>query len=155
MKIQELLTGIAKHVGLTLEFPNDEPVRISGFQGGGSPFYLIKADQPDSELIYAILLKIGLVPVQNKPLQFPWYVNRPYENEQAGEIAYKSRRTLRQKLNPEWRAGLWALCAYQMIGCPREFRDFLERHPEKWKLMLLVFFGVLKTRIVRIFCNPR
>lgn len=153
--VQKLLSGLAKQVGLTLEFPTGEPVRISGFQEGDPPFFLISPDQPDSELIFAILQKIGLVPVRSTPLRFPSFVNRPYENERAGEIAYRTRRTVRQQFNTEQRANLWALCAYFQIGCPNELLEFLERHPEKFILMPLVLLGVIKTRMVRIFYRPR
>ena len=54
-KTQQLLSGIAQCAGLTLEFPNDAPVRISGFQHDDSPFVLISTEQPDSELIFALL----------------------------------------------------------------------------------------------------
>ncbi len=53
--IQTILSGLAKCAKLTIEFPDGAPVRISGFQSGDSPFILISADQPDSELIFAIL----------------------------------------------------------------------------------------------------
>jgi hypothetical protein len=153
-KIQTFLSGLAKCAGLTIEFPDGAPVRISGFQDGDSPFTLISADQPDSELIFAILQKIGLIPIQSDnfwPRHFPWFLNRPYENESVGTGAYKIRRTMRQKLNSEWRAGLWALCAYPQIGCPNEFRDYLKRHPEKMILMPLVWLGTLKARLTGVF----
>jgi hypothetical protein len=151
---QKLLSGIAKCAGLTIEFPDGAPVRISGFQDDYSPSVLITIDQPDSELIFAILQKIGLVPVQSKPLHFPWLFNRPYKSEFAGEVAYRTRRTVRHNLNLEWRTGLWALCAYTQIGCPNELRDFLKRHPEKMKLMVLVWFVILRVRLVRFFYFP-
>src|SRR5208283_2874212 len=94
-ELQTFLSGMAKCAGLTIEFPDGAPVRISGFQDGDPPFILIPADQPDSELIFAILQKIGRVPVQSVPLHFPWFINRPYENEFAGEVAYRTRRTVR------------------------------------------------------------
>jgi hypothetical protein len=53
----------------------------------------------------------------------------------------------------EWRASLWALFAYVEIGCPNEFQDFLKRHPEKSKFMLLVIPVVLKNRLIRRFKN--
>jgi hypothetical protein len=152
--IQKLLLGIAKCAGLTLVFPDGAPIRISGYQDAAAPFFLISADQPDSELIFAILQKIGLVPAQANGFwagKFAWYINRPYENETAGEVAYKTRRTLKQKLNREWRAGLWALCAYVQLGCPNEFQDFLKRHPEKLKLMPLVFIFTPISRIRNFF----
>jgi len=156
-KIQTLLSGIAKGVGLNLEFSDGASVRISGFQDDETPFILISADQPDSELIFAILQKIGLVPARGQVGYVPWFANLPYENEVVGEIAYKTRRTARQKFNSKWHADLWALCAYPLIGCPKEFFEFLKRHPEKIKWMLLVMpfalFGVLKTRWVRLFSH--
>ena len=152
--VQKLLSGIARSIGLTLEFPDGQPVRIFGFQDAATPFFLISTDQPDSELIFAMLQKIGLVPAQGASFwtgRYPWYIYRSYENETAGEIVYKSRRSLKQLLNREWRAGLWALFAYVQLGCPNEFRDFLQRHPEKLKLMPVVFFATLKARIGNFF----
>jgi hypothetical protein len=156
-KIQNLLSDIAKCVRLSLEFPDGAPIRISGYQDADAPFFLISVDQPDSELIFAILQTIGLAPAQSRSPRFPWFLNRPYENEVAGEIAYKTRRTVRQKFNRKWHADLWALCVYPLMGCPNEYRDFVERHPEKIKWMLLampfVLFGVLKTRLTRLFSH--
>jgi hypothetical protein len=155
-KIQNLLSDIAKCVRLSLEFPDGAPIRISGYQDADAPFFLISVDQPDSELIFAILQKIGRVPVQVQIENFwsrnlPWFINRPYENEAAGEVAFKARRLLRQQLNREWRAGLWALCAYVQLGCPNEFRDFLQRHPEKLKYIPLVCYVTIKNRIGNFF----
>ncbi len=149
---RKCFSDLAQFGGLTIEFPDGAPVRISGFRDGDSPVVLIRTDQPDSELIFAILQNIGFAFVPSEtfwPRYFPWYVNRPYQYEFAGEIAYRTRRALRRKCNREWRAGLWALCAYALIGCPSEFRDYLKRHPEKLKLMPLVLYGTLKTRFVR------
>jgi hypothetical protein len=153
-KLQKLLSDLGKCVGLTLDFPDGAPIRISGYQNADEPFFLISVDRPDSELIFAILQKIGLVPVQGESFwagKFPWYINRSYENETVGDIAYKTRRALKQNLNREWRAGLWAMCVYTQVGCPNEFLDFLQRHPEKLKLMPLVFIFTLKYRIGNFF----
>jgi len=152
--IKKLLTDLAEQAGLTLEFPNGEPVRISGFQDGDSPCFLINTDQPDSELIFNILEKIGLVPVQKTPITPPWFVNRPYENERIGEVAYKSRRAIRQKLNTEWRAGLWAMCAFVNLGCLVELDDYLDRHPKKWLLISLIMLAMLKTLVVKFISIP-
>jgi hypothetical protein len=148
---QKSLSNLAKGVGLTIDFSDCAPVRISGDEIGESDSILVNADQPDSELIFAILQQIGSVPMRSKRLHIPWYVNRPYENEFAGEVAFRTRRVLRHKYNTEWRASLWALCAYPMIGCPNEFQEFLKRHPEKWKFMPAIILASLKIRLVRFF----
>lgn len=146
-ELQTFLSGMAKCAGLTIEFPDGAPIRISGYQDGDSPFFLISADQPDSELFFTILQKIGLVPVQSDnfwPDHFPWFLNRAYENEFAGEITYKTRRTVRIKLNREQRADLWALCVYAQIPRAAQFVQFLKRHPEKRKLMPFAWYVSLK-----------
>ena len=155
-KTMKLLSGVAKCAGLEIESPDDASIRISGFQHGDTSVVFISTKQPDSDLIFNILQKIGQVATHpdNSPLPFPWYINRPYENESAGEVVYKTRRILQQKLNLEWRANLWALCAYRQIGCPHEFKDFLTRHPEKLKLMLLLLLGEFKTWLVRFIKFP-
>jgi hypothetical protein len=144
---------MAKCAGLTIEFPDAAPIRISGYPDDDPPFVLIAADQPDSELIFAILQKIGLVPVQNAPFHFPWFLNRPYENERVGETAYKTRRTVRQKFKRGWRAGLWTMFVYSQLPCQNEFRDFLKRHPEKMILMPVVWFCILKIRLAKSFLH--
>jgi len=149
-ELQKFLSGLAKCANLTVEFPDNAPIRISGFNDGDEPFVLINADQPESELIFAILQKIGLVPVQNDnfwPEHFPWFLNRAYENEFAGEVAHKTRRTLRQMLPPERRADLWALYIYAQIPCDAQFVQFLKRHPEKKKFMPFVWYAILKTQV--------
>jgi len=150
---QKLLSGMAKSARLTVEFPDNAPIRISGFPDGDCPFVLISTDQPDSELIFAILRNIGFALVPNDtfwPRHVPWYLNRPYEYEPAGEIAYRALRALQRKCNREWRARLWALCTYGWMNCPVEFQDFMKRHPEKWKLIPLVAIAML-IALPRIF----
>jgi len=57
---------------------------------------------------------------------------------------------MKQKLNLEWRANLWALCAFALIPCRTEFQDFLSRHPEKLKLMPLVVYAQFKNRLTAL-----
>ena len=151
-KLRKLLSDIAKCAGLTVDFPDGEPIRISGYPDDDAPFVLISVDQPDSELIYDILKNIGLVLVQGPEFwnkNFPRYLNRPYESEFAGDVAYRTRRVLRRKLNSKWRAELWALAAYGQLGCPNEFSDFFQRHPKKMLWMPLILYGSLKARLVK------
>jgi hypothetical protein len=144
---KKLLSDLAKSAGLEINFADGAFICISGFRYGESPFVLINLDQPDCDLIFAILQKIGLVASKDKFFSLPWFLNRPYENEFAGEIAYKSRRVMRQQYNLEWRASLWALTAYPHIPCNNDFSKFLRRHPEKWRLMPLVWYGYQKSPI--------
>jgi hypothetical protein len=156
---QKLLSGMAKSAGLTVEFPDNAPIRISGFQDGDCPLVLISTDQPDSELIFAILQNIGFALVPDHtfwPRHFPWYLNRIYEYEFAGDVVYKARRAMRRICNREWRARLWALCTYGWMNRPAEFQDFMKRHPEKWNLIPLVAIGMLSSLpgvFVRYFIN--
>ena len=153
-KTKTILTDLAKKAGLSLEITDGEPIRLSGFEHGDATFFLFDLKEPDSELIFNILQKIGMVPVREKELKMPWIINRPYENERLGEAAYKTRRTIRHSLNSEWRSGLWAMCVYIQLGCPNEFKEFLNRHPEKMKLMPLIALAILKARFIRIISSP-
>ena len=132
--------------GLAVHY--SDVVRISGFQDAPDSIE-IRMEQPDSEIIHAILQGIGRAQVTSMPFKYPRYINRPYENKTAGEIVYKARRVLRNKCDRKWRADLWALCAFPMIGCRNEFQDFLERHPEKFILIPLIILAFLKQRLVR------
>jgi hypothetical protein len=147
---QKLLSDIAKCVGCKIEFKDGKPTRV--FSDEFKSFHFLNFNQPDSELIFDALQKIGLVALKRRgrqPFDFPWYLNRPYEWEFAGETAYKSRRIMKQKLNLEWCSNLWALCAYALLPCRATFVNFLSRHPEKIKLMPLVIYGNWKTRFVK------
>jgi hypothetical protein len=127
--------------------PRSAPAKPFPYQDGAPPFLLINSDQPDSELIFAILQKILLVQVQNDdfwPQHFPWFINRPYENKFAGEVAYQTRRTMRMMFNREQKAELRALWVYARIPCIAQFVQFLKRHPEKRKMMSLVWYLTLK-----------
>jgi hypothetical protein len=151
-KLQKLLSDIAKCAGLTVDFPDGAPIRISGYPDDDAPFVLISVDQPDSELIYDILKNIGLVLVQGREFwdkNLPRYLNRPYESEFAGDATYKTRRVLRLTLNSNWRAEFWALAAYCQLGCPKEFSDFFQRHPKKMLWLPLIMYGLLKARLVK------
>jgi len=145
---------MARCAKLTLEFPDGAPVRISGYRDDDSPFVLISADQPDSELIFAILQKIGLVVADEKKsemFRYTWFVNRPYENKFVGEAAYKIRRTIRQTFTREHRADLWALCIYVQMPCSAQLVQFLRRHPEEMKLMPFIWYVTLKAPITGRF----
>jgi len=153
-ELKTFFSGLAKCAGLTIEFSDGAPIRISGYQDGDSPFILISVDQPDCDLIFTILQKIGLVPAQSNNFwsgHFPWFLNRAYENEIAGEIAYKSRWAMLQIFNKERRADLCALIIYSQIPCTVQFTQFLKRHPEKMKLMPLVWYGIIKSPMPRKF----
>lgn len=153
-RIENILTGLAKQAELTLEFSTAEPIRLSGFRGEEASSFEFDPNQPNSELIFNILEKIGLVPVQENPIKMPWFVNRPYENERAGEIAYKTCRTIRQKFNPDWRAKIWAMCAFVQVASYSELNDFLIRHPRMWLLIPLVMYGMLKAMVIKIVTLP-
>jgi hypothetical protein len=148
------LTGLAEQAGLTLEFPTGEPIRLSGFRDGDSPFFEFDPNQPDSNLILNILQKVGLVPMRETPVHLPWFIDRPYENERVGEIAHKSRRAIRQKYNLEMRARLWAMCAFFQIASYPEMNDFLERNPKYWLLIPIIVYAMLKTLFVKILSMP-
>ncbi|MCX6896219.1 MAG: hypothetical protein NTZ16_12120 [Verrucomicrobia bacterium] len=151
IRTQTVLSGIAGKSGLAIHY--SDVVRISGFQDAPDSIE-IGMEQPDSEIIHAILQAIGRAQVTGMPFKYPWYVNRPYENQTAGDIVYKTRRMLRIKCDRKWRADLWALCAFPMLGCRNEFKDFLERHPKKLILMPLVILAFLKQRLGRFLKKP-
>jgi hypothetical protein len=148
-ELKNFLSGLAKHTGLTIEFPDGEPIRISGYQDDDPPFVLISVDQPEYELIFAILQKIGLASVNENNFwakHLPWFLNRSYENVAVGDVAYKMARTIKQKFNKENRADRWALLIYAQIPRAAEFAQFLKRHPEKMKLMPFVWFACVKSQ---------
>ncbi len=149
VKTQKILSDLAKGAGLSVEFPAGQPIRILS---QSDQVDCIDLQQPVSEQIYAVLQRIGWVAVQSKsrsPFAFPWYLNRAYEWEPAGDVVYKTRRVLRQKLNLVWHSHLWALCTFAILPCRREFRDFLYRNPGKLTLRPIVFYGFLKIRLAR------
>ena len=147
---QELLTGIAKAAGITIEFSDAAPIRIYGVPDA-QPRY-VNLDQAESDIVFAVLHAIALE--IRLPLPMPFFLNRPYENERVGEIAYVTRRIMRQKLDFEWRADVWALCAYVQIGRLELLANFLRRHPDKLPFFFLAWFGMLKTRFVQILSWP-
>lgn len=149
-KTQELLKGIAKGGGFTIEFPDGAPIRILGFLDGQPR--LINSDQPESDLVFAFLHAIALE--VRLPLPMPSFLNRPYENERAGEIAYVSRRIMRQKLNNQWRASVWTMCAYIQTGRLDLLTNFLWRHPGKCPHFFLAWFGTSKARLLQILGWP-
>ena|ERR1035438_2309122 len=149
-KTQELLKGIAKGGGFTIEFPDGAPIRISRFPDG-QPQY-VNPDQPESDLVFAVLHTIALE--VHLPLPMPSFLNRPYENERVGEIAYVSQRIMRQKLNNQWRAGVWTMCAYIQTGRLDLLINFLWRHPEECPHFLLAWIGTLNARLLQILSWP-
>ena len=153
---KKFLNDLAKSGDLRIEFPDGAPIRISGFRHGNGPMMLVNPDQPDSELIFDILQKIGLVAthIDSQPINFPRFLDRPYENERAGEISYKARRVVRQKFNANRRAELWALCAYSQLPFPLDFYFFAYRHPERVPDIFLVWGGSVKAKLTALFTSP-
>jgi hypothetical protein len=153
-KIEKLLCDLARVHGGELKFATGLPVRFYGCQDTESPIAVINSDQPQSELIFTILHEIAhkaLHCQRQYRLPIPWFLNRPYENEVVGENVYKLRRALRLHCGQEWQADIWALCAYSLIGCPDDLKNFLQRHPEKMHLLLFVLPGIWKTRLISAF----
>jgi hypothetical protein len=92
--------------------------------------------------------------MQKYPIQLLWFLNRPYENEWWGDVVYKSRRFTSKKFDLKGRIELWALRAYFEIGCFVELNDFFRRHPEKWRLIPAIMYGMLKTRFTKALLIP-
>lgn len=151
-EIQKKLCEVARIAGTELHFAEGMPVRFYGCQHTDSPIAVINSELPDSEQIFTILHEIGHCVLHYKKdhkLPIPSFINRPYENELLSDAAYKTKRMLRQKLNSEWQADCWALCAFLQLGAREEFQDFLRRHPEKVKLVLVAIPGIWKARLVK------
>lgn len=150
LKTQEILSAIAKKFGLTIEMSDGNPIRISGFQDGQPR--LINSDQPESELVYAILHTIALE--VRIPLTMPWFLDRPYEDERIGETVYISRRILRRICNNEWRAELWTLRAYAVLGRYDLLHAFLSNHPDKLMTCFWAWTELLAQKLVQILKMP-
>ena len=150
LKTQEILSAIAKKFGLTITFSDGAPIRILGFSDGQPR--LINSDQPESELVFAVLHTIALE--VRLPLPLPWFLNRPYENDRIGETAYITRRIVRQKLNDEWRADLWALRAYALLGRYDLLSDFLTHHPDKLTILFWAWTDLLTQKLIQILNIP-
>ena len=153
-RTQELLCRIANESNGELKFDPGLPIRLADSQDSGHTVAFFDVNLPDSELIYRILHAVRLHHVNlrpPKPLPMPFFVNRPYETEFAGEVAYKTRRALRRFCSKEWQADLWACCAYYELGCPQEFKAFLAEHPEKAKFMWFFKPAVWKIRLLTGF----
>jgi len=153
-EIQDKLTGIAKSVGLELEFVEGLPVRFYGCQHVEVPLAVINSDQPQCEQIFTILHEIAHYELHCKrafTIKTPFFLNVAYENQKAAEIAYTTKRMLRQKFGREWQADGWALTAYSLLGFPKDLADFLERHPRKILFMPLVLPILLRLIIVSRF----
>lgn len=149
-EILKKMVTLAEEVGLKSETAKGMLVLFCDGQHSEAPVAVIPLDQPQHEAIFAILHEIGDFKLHSKsprPLRMPWFINRPYENEFLGEVAYKTRRVVRQKVGHKLQADLWALCAYCLIGCPDDLKAFLKQHPEKRPLYLLALAGHAKARI--------
>jgi hypothetical protein len=153
-KIQQLLCRIACESGAELKFDTGLPIRLYDSQDSEHPVGVIYSDLPPSELISRVLREVRLYHLNSrpqKPFPMPFFVNRPYENEFAGDVAYKTRRALKRFCGKEWQADLWAFCAYYELGCPNEFKAFLADHPEKAKLMCFLKPAIWKIRLLNCF----
>lgn len=153
-EIQRRLCDLARAAGTELKFIEGLPIHIYGCQHTEAPIAVINSDLPQCEQIFTILHEIGHFVLHcktSRSLPMPLFVNRPYKNEIMAEIAYKTRRTIRRKFDKEWQADLWAFCAFFEIGCRNDFQEFLRRHPDKTKFLLLVFPVILKIRLTKLF----
>jgi len=140
----------AGQFGLKLEITNDHLVLSPDGQDSQPPAAVISLDQPQHEVIFRFLFEIGYFELHVRhpyQLRMPWFINRPFENETLGDATYKTRRLLRLKFGHKWQAALWALFAYPKIGCPHDLKDFIQQHPEKFPLWLLVIAGHVISRI--------
>ena len=149
-KTQELLKAIAMGSGFTIEFPDGAPIRLSGFPNGQVKY--VNPDQPESDLVFAVLHTIGSE--LDLPLPMPWFLNRPYENERVGDAAYKIKRAQQIKRNKKWRADIWALLAYSKTIRYDLLSAFLIRHPDKLPAFFWTWVGMLFQRFIQIIKAP-
>lgn len=155
-EILKRLMALSEHLGMKVEMAKDMPKLFCGCQHPDAPVAVINLDQPQPEVIFTFLHELGHFVLHYKnprPQNTHWLVNRPYENELMADIAYKTRRTLRQKFTKEWMADLWALSAFAVIGLPDDLKTFLKAHPEKCGLFCLVMMGHVKVRIGKFICK--
>lgn len=154
LKIQKKLCAIARYAGTELNFTEGMPIRFYGCQHTNAPIAVINSDRPQCEQIFTALHEIGHFIhhyQKDHKLPIPSLINRPYENEFLSAVTYRAKRIMWQKFNSEWQADLWALCAFCALGCPQDLQEFLRRHPEKLKLMLLMILVMWQGRLVRAF----
>ena len=148
------LSEFAECTGATVEFPDAMPVLVTGREDGQPCSLTVTLDQPESDLIFNILCAIGHFAFLNgnpRPWPLPWWLNRPYENETLGDLAYKAKRALRWNLNPKWQTELWAMGVYCQLPLPQQLASFFKRHPEKKKLLWLFWYGALVSPSVQKF----
>jgi len=142
--------ALAAEIGLKTEANKDMLVLLRDGQPSEPPVATVHLDHPQHEVIFGILYEIGYFNLRfrnPRPLRLPWFIDRPYENEILGEATYKTRRALRRICGEAWRADLWALCAYCAIGCPDDFKAFLNQHPEKLPFAFLAVAAHAKVNI--------
>jgi len=126
---------------------------------------LINAHKPRCEHVFTLLHEVGhyLIHFKNRPRKHhPRFFDLHWKAEWLALACSKVRRYFRFIFNKqsgkEWEADLWAMCAFvycaKCIGRRDELRAFLDRHPEKSKLFLLVAIAVAYndtiTRLKRI-----
>ncbi len=115
-EIQDKLTGIAKSVGLELEFVEGLPVRFYGCQHVEVPLAVINSDQPQCEQIFTILHEIAHYELHCKRT---FTIKTRFSqccipSQLLAEIAYRAKRVCGQ-FGREWQADGWALTAYFLL----------------------------------------
>jgi hypothetical protein len=153
-EILKKLAALAEEVGATVETPNDKLLLYSDHQHSEPPVASIPLDQPQRDVIFAFLREISRFTPQIKNthlLRMPWFINRPFENETVGEIAYKTRRAVRQKCGKAWQADFWAMTVFPFVGTKDDMKAFLEQHPEKRVIYLCALAGHVTAKIQRLF----
>lgn len=110
---------------------------------------LINAHKPRTEHVFTFLHEVAhfiLHYQKTHPKYCPWYFRKEWGHKFIDDVCRKVRRYLSFAFNSspgkEWEADLWALCAFfllaKQLGCKTDLRRFINDHPEKLNLFLLV-----------------
>jgi hypothetical protein len=88
-------------------------------------------------------------------IRVPWYLTRHWEANPMIRFSKVTKRLVSRKLNLEWQADMWAICALLRIGATDDLQAVLTHYPEKtgliWVSIIGSIYASVKSRLKRAF----
>jgi len=164
-KTKQFVRAIAHHLRLRIKYANMIP-KVAGFldPSKASRTIVINATKSKSDHVFTILHEIAhyiLHYERSHRMRLPWYLTRQWNANPMARFSKATKRLVSRKLNPEWQADMWAMCALLHIGAADDFQAILTQYPEKTGLACLCVAGTIyagiKSRLKKAFrriCHP-
>ena len=164
-KTKLTIRALAHHLRLRIKYASMTP-KVAGFldPSRASRTIVINANKSKSDHVFTILHEIAhfiLHFERSHRIRLPSYLTRQWKSKPMMRFSQATKHLVSRKLNLEWQADMWAICALLHIGATDDLQAILTQYPEKTGIACLSVVGTIyagiKSRLKRAsrqICHP-